>query len=283
MDTLSTPVAATALDLFVRGLGVCALWLAARALLHCRRARATARHACAAAAAWALLLLPVLTLALPRVAVPFALLPAPPIADPSDTNPVRIVAPPGGGAVVPLVSPPRASKRASAGASAGAACVLGAAALLLRLFVCLAAAARLLRTGSAPEPGDRIDRLFGAACAAMGLAPGRAAPRLRLGARVGTPVTAARTVLLPPGAEAWEDARLDAVLRHELAHVRRGDWWHLVAAEAACALFFPNPLVWRLAREMRADAEKAADEMVLASGIPASDYAHHLLALAAAA
>ena len=38
----------------------------------------------------------------------------------------------------------------------------------------------------------------------------------------------------------------DAVLAHELAHVRRGDWLFLALSRLALALFWFNPLVWML-------------------------------------
>ena len=54
-----------------------------------------------------------------------------------------------------------------------------------------------------------------------------------------------------------EDA--DAILAHEVAHVLRGDWVSLIASRVTVALFWFNPLVWRLDREVAQQAEEAAD------------------------
>ncbi len=87
-------------------------------------------------------------------------------------------------------------------------------------------------------------------------------------------------ILLPAGAEAWPAARLRAVLLHELAHVRRGDWAVLLAVETACALYWFNPLVWAAAARLRAESEHACDDQVLRAGSRPSDYAGHLLEVA---
>jgi len=88
------------------------------------------------------------------------------------------------------------------------------------------------------------------------------------------------TLLLPPDAVDWPAARLRAVLRHEAAHVRRRDWLTQTLAQAACAVYWFNPLVWLLAARMNAEAERACDDAVLLSGIPPTDYAQDLLAVA---
>jgi hypothetical protein len=88
-------------------------------------------------------------------------------------------------------------------------------------------------------------------------------------------------ILLPRAAAQWPQARLDAVLRHERAHIRRHDSITQLLAELACAFYWPNPLVWLGARRLRRDAEIAADDAVLASGLQASAYAMQLLQVAA--
>ena len=54
-----------------------------------------------------------------------------------------------------------------------------------------------------------------------------------------------------------EDA--DAILAHEIAHVVRRDWLVLMLTRTAAALFWFNPLVWLLEREVVQQAEEAAD------------------------
>jgi beta-lactamase regulating signal transducer with metallopeptidase domain len=51
----------------------------------------------------------------------------------------------------------------------------------------------------------------------------------------------------------------DAILAHEIAHVVRRDWAVLMLTRVAAALFWFNPLVWILEREVVQQAEEAAD------------------------
>jgi len=88
-------------------------------------------------------------------------------------------------------------------------------------------------------------------------------------------------ILLPRSARAWPAARLDAVLRHEAAHVARRDTATQFIARLVCAVFWPNPLLWLAARSLRREAEIAADDAVLASGLTPSLYAAELVKLAA--
>ena len=87
-------------------------------------------------------------------------------------------------------------------------------------------------------------------------------------------------ILLPAAATEWSDDRIRIVLRHELAHVRRGDWLVQLAAEIVRAVYWFNPLLWIAARRLRRESEQAADDAVLTHGVNASVYATHLLELA---
>jgi beta-lactamase regulating signal transducer with metallopeptidase domain len=86
-------------------------------------------------------------------------------------------------------------------------------------------------------------------------------------------------ILIPHDASNWSRERLHAVLLHEVAHIRRGDWAAQRLAQLACALFWFHPLAWYLEYRMQHDAERACDDAVLASGIGATEYAGHLLDL----
>jgi beta-lactamase regulating signal transducer with metallopeptidase domain len=85
------------------------------------------------------------------------------------------------------------------------------------------------------------------------------------------------TVVLPADADAWTDERRRAVLLHELAHVRRRDLVGHTLGRLACALYWFHPLVWTAARRLRAESERACDDLALTCGARASDYAEHLL------
>ena len=85
------------------------------------------------------------------------------------------------------------------------------------------------------------------------------------------------TIVLPASAEEWSDSRRRAVLFHELAHVKRRDLVGHTLGRVACALYWFHPLVWTAARRLRAESERACDDLVLSCGARASDYADHLL------
>jgi beta-lactamase regulating signal transducer with metallopeptidase domain len=56
-----------------------------------------------------------------------------------------------------------------------------------------------------------------------------------------------------------EPREAEAILAHEMAHVARRDWLALMLTRIAAALFWFNPLVWLLEREIVQQAEEAAD------------------------
>jgi len=78
------------------------------------------------------------------------------------------------------------------------------------------------------------------------------------------------------------DARGDAeaVIAHELAHVRGLDWAKLLLARTVTAMHWFNPLVWILAREAHQLREETADDAVLAADVPNADYAELLVGVA---
>jgi beta-lactamase regulating signal transducer with metallopeptidase domain len=88
------------------------------------------------------------------------------------------------------------------------------------------------------------------------------------------------TILLPIDYQAWPEERRQAALDHELAHVERADWVWQILALGTCAVQWFNPLAWLAASRLRAEAEGAADDAVLAKGLAAPDYAQELIQVA---
>jgi beta-lactamase regulating signal transducer with metallopeptidase domain len=103
---------------------------------------------------------------------------------------------------------------------------------------------------------------------------------------VSTPLTwgtRAPIILLPEESLDWPDAHRRIVLRHELAHIARGDSLTQLVAGFICALYWFHPLVWITERRLRAECERACDDNVVSLGTPAAEYAAHLLEVARSA
>jgi TonB family protein len=87
-------------------------------------------------------------------------------------------------------------------------------------------------------------------------------------------------VLLPSHAKMWTDDRVHAVLCHELAHIGRHDWLVQITAQVLLTVVWFNPLMWLACRRLRRESEQACDDAVLSRGVPAREYATHLLEVA---
>lgn len=86
-------------------------------------------------------------------------------------------------------------------------------------------------------------------------------------------------ILLPQASLQWPPQRLQMVLLHELAHVKRRDCLWQLLAHLVTSLHWFNPLAWLAASRLRNHRELACDDAVLNSGVRASDYAQTLLDL----
>lgn len=73
--------------------------------------------------------------------------------------------------------------------------------------------------------------------------------------------------------------RADAVLTHEMGHVRHHDWVFLMLSKLLVAALWFNPLIWLLQRELARQSEYAADDWA-SRRIGRLDYAGVLVAMA---
>lgn len=87
-------------------------------------------------------------------------------------------------------------------------------------------------------------------------------------------------ILLPREANSWPAGQRAAAIRHERAHVQRGDLWTSLMAQVVCAVYWFHPLVWLVARQMRHEQELACDDAVLSAGFEPANYAEALVATA---
>ncbi len=84
-------------------------------------------------------------------------------------------------------------------------------------------------------------------------------------------------IILPQQATNWSQKYLKIVLLHELAHVKRWDYFNILVEQFICAIYWYNPLVWTAARRLQIEREKACDDRVIYHGTEMYDYARCLL------
>jgi beta-lactamase regulating signal transducer with metallopeptidase domain len=98
-----------------------------------------------------------------------------------------------------------------------------------------------------------------------------------------TPVTVGAispVVLLPLSWRSWSEARLRAVIAHEMAHVRRRDPLVAMLAHVNRCLFWFHPVAWWLPRALEAAAEHTCDEAAVRTTGARESYARTLLDMA---
>ena len=86
-------------------------------------------------------------------------------------------------------------------------------------------------------------------------------------------------VVLPRDFENWPRHQQDAVLAHELGHIRRRDCLTDGLSRWLCNLFWFQPLMWVVWLHQRRYAEEACDDAALERGTDPCDYAETLLAV----
>ena len=154
--------------------------------------------------------------------------------------------------------------------------LLVAFALLIRLATGTILARRLV-TRSRTISDPRIDARVSSRVRAHQL---DAMPQVLESTCIAVPVTVGTihsTILLPAGWRAWDDAKLDVVIAHEMSHVARRDILTHFLSLLHRALFWFSPLAWWLNRHLSDLAEQASDEAALACGADRNAYARTLL------
>ncbi len=85
-------------------------------------------------------------------------------------------------------------------------------------------------------------------------------------------------ILLPAGAIAQAPPEyIEAVLRHELAHIRRNDFLISILQNLVEVAFYFNPFVWWISGQIRKEREHCCDDLVLAYSCKPQTYARALL------
>ena len=148
--------------------------------------------------------------------------------------------------------------------------------LFARFFVGLALGRRLMRASQTLDD-PRVGLRLASQAYAAGLAT---VPQVAESEIISVPVTMGAlrsTILLPADWRDWDDAKLDAVVAHEISHVARRDALTQRISLLHRAIFWFSPLAWWLDRHLADLAEQASDEAALSCGADRTDYAKTLL------
>jgi uncharacterized protein (TIGR03435 family) len=158
--------------------------------------------------------------------------------------------------------------------------LLGASALSARLLGGWWMAARLRWKQTRPAPFEWVQAME-RLCARAGVAR---AVGLRISAMVESPVAVGAwkpLILVPVGMLAGlPAAQVEALLVHELAHIRRHDYLVNLLQSLAEALLFYHPAVWWVSGHIRAEREHCCDDAAVALSGDAMEYANALAELA---
>ena len=143
--------------------------------------------------------------------------------------------------------------------------------ILMAVYV-LVAAAGLLRLGAGLLLSWRL-----CARAESVAEPWTLGRDVRVSAHIDSPLSLAGVILLPPGYEAWPEAKLAAVLAHEESHIRRGDFFIQLLAAIHRALFWFSPFAWWLQLRLGELAETASDAAAMQRIADPAGYAEILV------
>jgi beta-lactamase regulating signal transducer with metallopeptidase domain/protocatechuate 3,4-dioxygenase beta subunit len=178
-----------------------------------------------------------------------------------------------GNTAQPAVARPQAWRWTAFAMTAG--CLLwlgGALTMALRLLLGLWTARRLLAESLTIDPADLPDNVHEPIAV-------RECPFIRVPLTVGC---CRPQILLPPEWINWPIEKLRSVLAHERMHAARGDCAVALLAEMNCCLYWFHPLAWWLRRQLSSLAEQACDDAAIDSTGDRTQYARHLLEVAAA-
>lgn len=152
---------------------------------------------------------------------------------------------------------------------------VGALMLLWRVLAAWAGLAWLWHRSE--EAHEKVQKLGAGLGASKGM-------RYRVAEKIASPMLTGwrrPVVWLPLEAREWDEARLAAVLRHELAHARHADMlWHWLGTLAVC-LWWWQPLAWMARRGLRMESEQAADDAAVLQSGDTQAYARTLVEIAA--
>lgn len=156
---------------------------------------------------------------------------------------------------------------------------IGLALMVARLTVSATQATRLRKTGIT-KPGIEWQEMLARLSDQLGISK---KPNLMLSARITVPVMMGvikPVILLPVAAMNHLNVeQVEAILMHELAHIRRNDYLVNILQGIGEAVLFFNPFVWLISTSIRRERELCCDDLVVASAASPLPYAKALALL----
>jgi len=240
-----------------------------------RKRSASLLHLVWSIALTAAIALPFFTLALPQWHSTSTISTMTLLTPPSEWTPLSAAQPSALGEAVPSETPPATDRSAAVIFIWLGGCIL-AGVLLFREV------ARLMWIAGRAEPffNSRWRRMADQLSKDFAMPPSVRFLQNRTASMLVTWGVLSPRVLLPIDADQWSENRMRAVLGHELAHIRRHDWFIQLVTEFTRAIYWFNPLVWIACNRLRLECERACDDAVIGLGVDSTEYATELLALA---
>jgi HEAT repeat protein/beta-lactamase regulating signal transducer with metallopeptidase domain len=159
--------------------------------------------------------------------------------------------------------------------------LLGACLMLSRLALGLSLSRRLVRNSRELTDPD-LHSVCSRLCAIAGL---RETPMLLASSLTRVPLAGGcwkPWIALPENWRSWSPSKLESVLAHELAHVRRGDSWTHLLVSVLRSLYWFHPAIWLVSSRISKLAEEACDNLAVSWTGSRIGYARHLLEVASA-
>lgn len=157
--------------------------------------------------------------------------------------------------------------------------IVGIAAMVVRLMLGLYGSQRL-RTTAQPIEEARMEQVLARIVGRLRL---EVLPLIAYSARVTTPlvVGVVKPAILLPAAILNEltSEQVEAILLHELAHIRRYDHWVNLIQRIIEAVLFFHPAVWWLSHKVSLEREHCCDDLAIRWGTEPCDYAESLVRL----
>ena len=158
--------------------------------------------------------------------------------------------------------------------------VVGVLLMLARLLLAIGGGERLRRC-SFPVKDREILECLATKVTELGM---RVVPTIAKCERVAAPIIVGvfkPTILLPVAIlSELSPSQIEAILTHELAHIRRWDHVANLLQRIVESLLFFHPAVWYVSRCVSRERENCCDDMVLATGAEATGYAELLVRIA---